>query len=330
MQIKKMKAIVATGYGNFEVLKLKELDRPQVKEDELLISIKASSATRADTMMLTGKPYLGRLILGINKPKNPIPGTGFSGIIVATGSKVTKFDIGQEVFGESTTGFSTNCEYITVSEDGVLFAKPSTLPHRDAAVFCDGHLTSYYFLNEVIRIKPGQRLLINGASGSLGTSAVQLAKNMGAHVTAVCSSANFGLVKSLGADEVVDYTQEDFTNTNKQYDAIYDTVGKSSFKKAKRVLGKEGIYASPVLKLSLLIKMIQTSLIGKQKAMFAAVGLRPEEELKAILNTLISIYKNGQLKTVIDRQYPLEKVAEAHKYIALGHKKGNIAILVAS
>jgi len=227
-------------------------------------------------------------------------------------------------------GFSTNAEFVAVPENGVILQKPENLSYAHAAPICDGHLTSINFLQEIGNIKPGQKILINGASGSLGTAAVQLAKYFGAEVTGVCSTTNTGLVKSLGAKHVIDYKTEDFTQSKKRYDIIYDTVGKSSFNKAKKVLNKNGIYISPVLKLSLLLHMLRTSVAGNKKAKFGASGLKSDKELRILLAELVEIFKSGKLKTVIDRQFPLEKVAMAHQYIASGHKKGNVVIIVES
>ena len=323
-----MKAIVATGYGAPDVLKLQQVDKPQPKENEVLVKVYASSATTANGMMRTGKPYFGRLVTGLTRPKHPIPGTGFSGVVEAVGEKVERFRPGDEVFGETTLGFSTNAEYFTIPEKGVILPKPDNLRFTDAATFCDGHLTSLSFLKEIAQIKPGQRVLINGASGSLGTAAVQIAKYLGAEVTAVCSTHNVGLVKSLGADHVIDYTKKDFTKVNETYEVVYDTVGKSSFSKCKSILSESGVYLSPVLKFSLLLKMMWTSLFSKKKAKFSATGLRSDDDLRKQLTELVTLFRKGKLRTVIDRQYPLEKVAEAHTYIASGHKKGNVVIVV--
>lgn len=330
MKSQNMKAIVATAYGNHEVLKLKEVEIPQPKEDEVLVKIHASSATTADGMMLSGKPYIGRLFTGLRKPKYAIPGTGFAGVVVSIGEKVTSFKTGDKVFGETTLVFSTNAEFVAVPEKGVILHKPENLSYAEAAPVCDGHLTSINFLKEIGKIKPGQKILINGASGSLGTAAVQLAKYFGAEVTGVCSTANIGLVKSLGADHVIDYKKEDFTKSVKSYDIVYDTIGKSSFNKVKRILSKNGKYISPVLKFPLLVQMIRTSMIGSKKAKFGASGLKKDDELRILLSELVEIFEAGKLKTVIDRQFPLEKVAQAHQYIAGGHKKGNVVIIVGS
>jgi NADPH:quinone reductase-like Zn-dependent oxidoreductase len=328
MKAKLMNAMMAKGYGNFNVLKMSQVAIPLPKENEVLIKVYASSATRADTMMLSGKPYFGRLFTGLKKPKHSIPGTGFAGEVVGIGKQVKSFSIGDKVFGETTLGFSTNAAYVTVPESGVILPLPENMSYTEAAPVCDGALTSINFLKEIGKIKAGQKVLINGASGSLGTAAVQLAHYFGAEVTAVCSAANFGLVKSLGADKVIDYKKQSISEINDSFDIVYDTVGKSSFVQAKKVLKKGGIYISPVLKFSLLIQMIWTSFIGAKKAKFGASGLKSDSELRSLVLELIDIYKAGKLKTVIDRQFPLEKLAMAHKYIAAGHKKGNVVIVV--
>lgn len=323
-----MRAVVAKGYGTHEVLEPEKVEIPRIGGNDVLVKIYAGSATRADTMMLSGKPLIGRLFTGLRKPKHAIPGTGFAGEVVDTGENVTLFKKGDRVFGETTLGFGTNAEYVAINENGVILLKPDNLSFAEAATFCDGHLTSINFLREIGKVKPGQKVLINGASGSLGTSAVQLAKYFGAEVTAVCSTANVGLVKSLGADNVIDYSKEEFTTINEQFDLVYDTVGKSSFRKSKKVLARKGLYISPVMKFSLIIQMILTSANRNRKAIFAASGLKADKDLRALLSELLAIFRSGKLRTVIDRQFPLEKLAHAHQYIAAGHKKGNVVIVV--
>lgn len=323
-----MNAIVATGYGSADVLTFTQVERPAPKAKEVLVKVHAASATRAESMMLTGKPYIGRLFMGLNKPKHEIPGTGFAGEIAAIGEEVTKFQIGEAVFGLTTTHFSTNAEYVTVPEDGVILPKPEILGFSEAATLGDGPLTSMNFLKELAQIQAGEKVLINGASGSLGSAAVQLAVYYGAEVTGVSSTKNLGMVKSLGAHYVIDYTKEDFTQSEVHYDIIYDTIGKSSFRKSKRVLKEGGQYISPVLKFSLLLQMLWTSFGARKKAKFAASGLKKEDELRSLSSQLLEIIRAGKLKIVIDRQFPLEKVAEAYRYIATGHKKGNVVIKV--
>ncbi len=323
-----MKAIVATGYGSPEVFKLQEVAKPQPGANEVIVKVYASTSTAADGMIRTGKPYFGRLITGLTKPKHAIPGTGFAGIVETVGADVSKFQPGDRVFGETTVGFSANAEFLSISENGVILTMPENLSFSEAATFGDGHVTSMNFLKNIAKIKAGQKVLINGASGSLGTAAVQIAKHFGAEVTGVCSPRNVGLVKSLRADHVIDYTKKDFTTVDEKYDVIYDTVGKSSFSKSKNILTETGQYISPVLQFPLLLQMMRTSMFGKKRAKFSATGLLKENELRALFAELLEIFKEGKLKTVIDRQYPLEKVAEAHTYVASGHKKGNVVIIV--
>lgn len=322
----KMKAMVATGYGSPDVLQLQWVNKPTPKSGEILVKVVTSSATTADAMLRTGKPYLSRLVVGLTKPSKPIPGTGFAGVVEAIGEEVRAFAVGDRVFGETAFGFSANAEYLTIAEDGIILPLPDGVDFSDAANFCDGHLTSFNFLKEIAKVASGQAVLINGASGALGTSAVQIAKHLGAVVTAVCSAKNAGLVKALGADNVIDYQQEDFTKSSNRYDYVYDTIGKSSFRACKEILTEEGVYLSPVLQFPLLFDVIKTSIFGGKKAQFAATGTKAAGKLREMLAEVLAIYQAGKLKTVIDRQFPLEKLEEAHRYIDSGRKKGNIVM----
>lgn len=328
MQANTMKAIVATAYGAPSIFQLQDVNRPTVNPRDLLVKIHATTVTRADAMMRTGKPYIGRLIVGLFKPKNKIWGTSFAGIVETVGTEVSQFKAGDKVFGENVDSFGAYAEYITVPAEGTVAHLPENLSFEEAAGMGDGPITSWNFLRNVGNIKAGQKVLINGASGSLGTAAVQLAKQCGAEVTAVCSTRNIGLVKSLGADHVIDYTKQDFMQSGKTYDLIYDTVGKRSYKDCKRVLSKNGQYLSPVLSFGLLLQMMWTSKFSSKKAKFAATGMLKAAEIRAMITQLVDIMREGQLKTIIDRQYPLEKVAEAHTYVDAGHKKGNVVITV--
>ena len=327
MNTSKMNAIVATGYGATDVLQFRTVDRPQPKSNEVLVRVVATTATTADAMMRTGKPYIGRLFLGLTKPKSPIPGTGFAGYIEQVGKEVHNFQVGDAVFGLTTLGFGANAEYLTIPETGVILPKPDNLGFAVAASYGDGHLTSFNFLKQVAKVSAGQSVLINGASGSLGTSAIQLAKYLGAEVTAVCSGKNAGLVKSLGADTVIDYTKEDFTQCGQKFDFVFDAVGKSSFRQCKPILNKNGVYLSPVMKFSLLAQMLLTRFFGSKKARFEATGLNADPVLRNLLSEVLRIHQAGKLKTVIDRQFPLARLAEAHGYIDSGHKVGNVIIM---
>jgi NADPH:quinone reductase-like Zn-dependent oxidoreductase len=327
MNSKKMKAIVCTRYGAPEVLQLTYVEKPNPKKNEVLIKIMASSLTTADSMMRRAEPYISRLFLGFTKPKNRITGTGFSGTIEAIGKDVKQFNIGDHVFGETGITFGANAEYVCLDELGVLACKPSTLSFEEAATLCDGPLTSLNFLKEVAAIKKGSQVLINGASGSLGTAAVQLAKYYGAKVTGVCGPNNVEMVKELGADEVIDYTITDFTKGDNSYDIIFDTVGKLSFSKCKSSLTSKGSYICPILGFSLLFQMILTSIKGMKKAKFSATGMLSPVMLKRLLSEICSIIQEGKLNVIIDKKFTFGQAVAAHRYIDTGHKRGNVVLV---
>ena len=327
---KTMKAIICTRYGSPDVLKVLEVAKPAPGANEVLVKINVASVTAADTMMRKGVPLYARLFLGLMRPRRPIPGTGFAGVIEALGKEVKQFKVGDRVFGETGVNFGANAEYVCVPETGVIGKLPETMSDEEAAPICDGPLTSLSFLKDVGKIREGQKVLVNGAAGSLGSAAVQIARHFGAEVTGVCSTSNLELVKSLGADKVIDYTKTDLTQAEDTYDIIFDTVGKSSFPRCKGLLRGNRVYLSSVLKLPLLFQMIWTSRAGRKKAKFSATGLRPVEELRGLLKELESLYKKGKLKTVIDRRYPLELATEAHRYVETGHKRGNVVLTIAS
>lgn len=327
INITKMNAIISTAYGGPEIFQLLEVDKPSPKENEVLIKIRAAAVTTAETMMRTGYPLLGRLYLGLTKPKNVIPGTSFSGEIETVGKNVTTFKKGDKVFGESLDTFGTHAEYVCIKANGIITHMPENISFDALGGVGDGPMTSWNFLQELTQLKAGQSILINGASGSLGTAAVQIAKHLGAEVTGVCSTQNIALVKSLGADEVIDYKQEDFTKNGKTYDIIFDTVGKSSFSKCKKSLNEKGAYLSPVLGMNLLFQMLRTSIFGNEKALFSATGMLSEAKTINFLHKIKGLYETGKLKTIIDRRYYLEDMTEAHRYIDTGHKKGNVVII---
>ncbi|MEH6457845.1 MAG: NAD(P)-dependent alcohol dehydrogenase [Cocleimonas sp.] len=328
-----MKAITYTGYGSPEVIRLTEIAKPTPKANEVLVKVHTTSITTADSMIREGKPCYGRLFLGLSKHKHPIAGTGFSGEVEQIGEGVTQFKTGDAVFGETGMNFSANAEYICIAEDAVISTMPDNLSHTEAASICDGALTSYAFLKDLGKLKRGQRVLINGASGSLGSAAVQIAKAMGAEVTGVCSSTNIEMVKSLGADKVIDYHEEDFTKSHTQgdykYDIVYDTIGKSSFGLCKNILKQQGVYLSPVLSFPLLLQTVCRINSKGKTAKFSATGLRPASELRALINELKTLFEAEQIKTIIDRSYSIEETADAHRYIDTGRKKGNVVVSIA-
>jgi len=323
-----MRAIIYTKYGGPEVLRLREIEKPIPKEDEILVKVHATLVTAADGMMRRGVPLIGRAVLGFTKPKKPIPGTEFAGVIEAVGKGVTRFKVGDRVVGSNDISFGTYAEYLCLPEKAVVAIKPSKMNFGEAVAVSEGTMTALPFLRDEGKIKSGQKVLINGASGAVGTAAVQLAKHFGAEVTGVCSSANVELVKSIGADNVIDYNKENFTRGAELYDIIFDTVGKSSFSRCKQVLTKNGFYLSTVLGIPLLIRMLWTSIFGKKKARFAATGLRKHEEKNKDLRFLIGLFESGRIRPFIDREYPLEEIVEAHRYVDLGHKRGNVVINV--
>jgi NADPH:quinone reductase-like Zn-dependent oxidoreductase len=320
-----MKALVYKKYGSPKVFEPTDVEKPTPEANEVLIKVYATTVTTADCMMRRGDTVLSRILLGLSSPskKYQILGTEFSGTVEAIGSKVKKFSPGDEVY--AFRGFGTGCyaQYKCMNENGSLALKPSNMGFPESASLVDGATTALFFLKEKANIQKWQKVLINGASGSIGTFAVQLAKYFGADVTGVCSTKNIELVKSLGADKVVDYTKEDFAETGDTYDIIFDTVGKSSFAHCSKALKSKGKYISTVMNFKLILQSILTNLGNKKKVIFA-MSLNKTEAL----NFIRTLSEAGKLKTIIDRQYPLEELAAAHEYVEKGHKQGNVVITV--
>ncbi|MDP5274876.1 NAD(P)-dependent alcohol dehydrogenase [Chengkuizengella axinellae] len=319
-----MKAITCTKYGSPEVLQIKEVEKPTPKDNEVLVKIYASVVSPVDCAFRKGEPFISRLFTGLLKPKNDISGFAISGEVESVGKEVRSFKKGDHIF--AATMFGAYAEYICLQEKEALAMKPTNVNFGEAAAVCDGALTALPFLRETANIQRGQKVLVNGASGSIGTYAVQLAKHYGAEVTGVCSTQNLELVKSLGTDKVIDYTKEDFTKNGKTYDVIFDTVGKSSFTRCKSSLNQRGVYLSTVLTFPIMFQMLWTSKIGRKKAMITFTGLRSTSEKTKDLLFLKELIEEGKLKSVIDRYYQMDQIAEAHRYVEKGHKKGNVPI----
>ncbi len=323
-----MKAIEYKNYGPPEVLQLIDSEKSTPNANEVLVKIYATTVTATECMFRQGKPFISRFFTGLIKPKLNRLGEELAGEIVAVGKDVKKFNKGDKVFGTAGPKFGANAEYLCVPEDGVLALKPNNMNYEEAASSVDGFLTAMPFLRDVGKIKKGQSVLVNGASGSVGSAAVQIAKYFETEVTGVCSSSNVELVKSIGADMVIDYTKEDFTQSGNTYDIIFDAVGKISFSKAKKALKKDGIFLEAGMNLGIISNVLWTSLFGKKKAKIAATGLRPPMERTKDLILLKQLLEAGKIKPVIDKTYPIEEIAKAHAYVDKGHKKGNVVIKV--
>ncbi len=324
-----MKAIVYTEYGPPDVLQLREVDKPVPRDNEVLIRVYATSVTTGDcnarnaVFVPAGFGLLQRLVFGLRTPKRPILGVELAGEIAAIGQNVTQFRPGAQVFGLDGVRLGAYAEYKCMPEAGGLALKPANLTYEEAAVLPNGALTALTFLRDKGNIQRGQKVLIYGASGSVGSAAVQLAKYYEAEVTGVCSTSNLDMVTSLGADRIIDYTQEDFTKGDETYDLIFDTVGKTSFSGCKNSLQPTGRYLAGAGGLPELGQMVWTSLVGGRK-----VFMGPSSERQEDLVFLKELAEAGKLKPVIDRCYPLEQTAEAHRYVDQGHKKGNVVITV--
>lgn len=316
-----------TRYGTPEVMVPVTRPLPTPQKNEVLIRVHTSAVTRADGMMRAGTPRFARLFLGLRRPRNNLVGTGFSGEVIAVGPNVTRFAPGDAVFGEAGTQFGANASHICLGEEGVILHRPDHLPHDQAAVLCDGVLTSWNFLHHVAQLRAGERVLILGASGSLGSAAVQIAHDIGADVAGTCSARNAGLVASLGAAQVVDYASENVLDQPGQFDVIYDTLGISSYDKAKHALTAQGRYVCPVLSLPLLTAMLRTTCVGARKARFSATGMLPPDKQRPMLDAILSNGEAGLLAPVMSRSYPLSDLIEAHHHMETGHKRGNIVVV---
>jgi NADPH:quinone reductase-like Zn-dependent oxidoreductase len=316
-----MKAIVHTKYGPPDVLQFKEVEKPTPKDGEILVKIHAASVNTLD-LAIRG-PFLARIITGgLRKPKDSRVGADIAGRVEAVGSNVTQFQPGDEVFGAWTGSFA---EYASVPENRVAL-KPATSSFEEAAAIPVAAITALQGLRDKGQIQPGQKVLINGASGGVGTFAVQIAKAFGAEVTVVCSTRNVDMVRSIGADRVIDYTQADFTRRGDTYDMIFDVVGKSSFSRSVRLLTHNGRYLLGNSRLSQRVRGRWTSRRSSKKVILWAA--RSASEYAEDFRFLTELIEAGKIKSVIDRCYPLEQTAEAHRYVDTGQKKGNVVIMV--
>ena len=331
-----MKAIVYTEYGPPEVLHLKEVEKPVPKDNEVLVKVHAASVNYGDITarnfrylkpsefhmpMLLWLP--ARIGFGFKKPKRKILGNEFAGEIEATGKDVKLFKKGDQVFGYLGENMGAYAEYLCMPEDGYVTIKPDNMNFEEAATVPCGAIMALNLLKKV-KIESGQKVLINGASGGIGSAAVQLVKNhFSAEVTGVCGTPRLEFVKALGADKVIDYTKEDFTQSGEKYDLIFDILGKSTFADCKKVLKKNGRYLLASFKTKKLLQMLGTKIIGKKKVICALAIPKPKD-----LIFIKELIKAGKIKSIIDKRFPLEQAAEAHSYVEKGLKKGNVVIAV--
>jgi NADPH:quinone reductase-like Zn-dependent oxidoreductase len=316
-----MRAVVHDRYGPPEVLRLEDVERPVPKEDEVLVRVHASSVTRSDCGYRAAHPFFSRVFTGLRRPRRRIVGMELAGAVETVGSSVTEFDVGDEVFGLKG---GANAEYVCVREGGALALKPAGMSYEEAAAVCDGACIARACLAKADP-REGRSVLVFGASGSIGTAAVQLAKASGAHVTAVCNTKHVQLVRSLGADEVVDYEQEDFTKNGVTYDVVFDAVGKHSFRRCRRSVKPGGIYIETDLGFLWHVPLLAlaTRWIGNKRVTLPIPKYTKEDVL--FLKELIEV---GRYRAVIDRTYPLEDVVEATRYVETGQKTGNVVLTV--
>ena len=323
-----MKAILHARYGSPDLLRFEEVARPAPRDKEVLIKVHATTVSTGDcnmrnfTFVTRSMLPMAKLMFGIGKPwKERILGTELAGEIVGLGNDVVRFKIGDQIFGSTGMAGGGHAQYACLHENAALAIKPDSLSWEEAVAIPFGANTALYYLRDLGKIQDGHKLLIVGASGSIGSAGVQLAKHFGATVTAVCSGANVELVKSLGADKVIDYTKEDFTKDAETYDLIFDVVGATTFDRCKHLLEPQGIFLSCIMGLPDVARSLCTSIIGGKK-MRGGVAINNPERMAFIAELAAA----GKLKPVIDSSYPLEQIAQAFKHVERGHKKGNVVI----
>jgi NADPH:quinone reductase-like Zn-dependent oxidoreductase len=319
---KEMRAIINTKYGPPEIVQLMDIKMPVAKDNEVLIKVYVTTVNRTDCGLRSAQYFISRFFSGLLRPKNKTLGNEFAGVIEAIGKDVKSFKIGDRVFGYNDTTFGAHAEYMTIAENEAIVTMPDNLTYREAAPITEG---GHYALCDLraAKIKKGQNILINGATGAIGSAAVQLAKHFGATVTAVGNTENVELIKSLGADYVIDYTKQDFTKTDQRFDFVFDAVGKSSFGKCKPILSKNGIYISTELgrHSENIILALTTPILSKKMVLFPIPTIK-----KADVIFLKELVVAGRYKPVIDRQYRLDQIVDAYKYVESGQKTGNVLI----
>ena len=321
-----MKAAVHTSYGPPEVARISEVEKPAAKDNEVLVKVHATTVNRTDCGLRAAEPFVNRFFTGLIRPRVTVLGNEFAGEVEAVGSGVTSFEVGDRVFGYNGSRFGAHAEYLAIPEDGSVATMPANVTFEEAAPSTEG---SHYALSLIrkAKIRSGQGVLVNGATGAIGSAAVQLLRRLGADVTAVCDTENVELVRGLGAGRVIDYTAEDFTKDEQTYDVVLDAVGKSSFGRCKRLLKPGGIYLSSdlgPLSQNPILALI-TPLFGGKRVMFPIP--RDDQEMVRYFKGLV---ESGEFKPLIDRRYPLDQIVQAYRYVETGQKIGNVVISVGS
>jgi NADPH:quinone reductase-like Zn-dependent oxidoreductase len=317
-----MRAVVHDRYGPPEVLRIETLEQPVPGDDEVLVKVRATTVTRTDTGLRSAEYFISRFVTGLRRPKRRVLGVELAGEVERVGVRVSEFAVGDRVFGVRT---GAHAEYVTIPENGALALMPARLTFEEAAAVCDGAALALSCLRKTGPLD-GRRVLVYGASGSVGTAGVQLAKHFGAQVTAVCNTKNVDLVRSLGADVVVDYTREDFTKNGETYDVVFDAVGKTSFRRCRRSLKPGGVYLETDLGFMWHVPLLAlaTRVIGSKRVALGITKYRKEDV--ELLKVLI---ENEEYRPVVDRTYPLDDVVEASRYVETGQKTGNVVLTVA-
>jgi NADPH:quinone reductase-like Zn-dependent oxidoreductase len=321
-----MKAAVHTRYGPPEVARISEVEKPAAKDNEVLVKVHATTVNRTDCGLRAAEPFVNRFFTGLIRPRVTVLGNEFAGEVEAVGSGVTSFEVGDRVFGYNGSRFGAHAEYLAIPEDGSVATMPANVTFEEAAPSTEG---SHYALSLIrkAKIRSGQGVLVNGATGAIGSAAVQLLRRLGADVTAVCDTENVELVRGLGAGRVIDYTAEDFTKDEQTYDVVLDAVGKSSFGRCKRLLKPGGIYLSSdlgPLSQNPILALI-TPLFGGKRVMFPIP--RDDQDMVRYFKGLV---ESGEFKPLIDRRYPLDQIVQAYRYVETGQKIGNVVISVGS
>ncbi len=320
-----MKAVVQSSYGSHDVLRVQEMATPTAQDDELLVRVHAAAVSISDTIARTGRPLFGRVFTGLRRPRRPIKGSEFAGQVEAIGRHVTRFEKGDEVLG--STGSKAGCyaEYACISEHDLVAVKPGRMTYEEAAAVCSA-LAAWNFMREKADVQTGQKVLIIGTSGSHGTHAIQLARHFGAHVTGVCRTADVDLIESLGANQVIDSTRQDFTRRGETYDIIFDAESESSYLRCKGLLTPNGMYLRTFPGPAILLQMMWTSMIGKKRAVVSATGLLPIAKRRAFLEEVMNLVETGALRSIVDRRYPLDRIRDAYRRSEGGDTTGTVVV----